>query len=69
MLIHLLPLGESNRKDREFLFLLDAVHVDGNVVEVFKFFLFESASSETQCLSDLILSSNEDMKTPDLCYF
>jgi len=27
-----------SRKDREFLFLLDAVHVDGNVVEVFKFF-------------------------------
>jgi len=37
MFVHLL-LGESNRKDREFLFLLDVVYVDGNVVLIFKFF-------------------------------
>jgi len=37
MLVYFL-LGESNRKNREFLFLLDAVHVDGNVILIFKFF-------------------------------
>jgi len=32
-----LRISEPNRKDRKFFFLLDAVHVEGNV-KVFKFF-------------------------------
>jgi len=37
MLVHFL-LGEPNREDREFFLLLDAIHVDGNVILTFKFF-------------------------------
>jgi len=33
-----LRIGESYRKNGEFLFLFNAVYVDGNVIEIFKLF-------------------------------
>jgi len=37
MLIHF-SIGEPNRKERKFFLFLDAVHVDGDVIEIFKLF-------------------------------
>jgi len=37
MLVHF-SIGELNRKEGELFLFLDAVHVDGDVIEIFKLF-------------------------------